>query len=115
MKPYLIQLILLMLLTGCKTEVSEKAKWFDQLRTLVNVVENRDSISNLEWIEFDEEYDQLNTLHYRELERAFTTSEFEEIKVLRERYSNRKTKSKIANKIKDVKEDIEDVINETLK
>lgn len=115
MKPCLLPLILLMLFTGCKTQESKKAIWFDQMRTLVNVVENRESISDLEWIDFEKEYTQLNTVNYRELERTFTTSEFEEIKLLRNRYSNRKLKSNIANTIKDGIEDVKEVIEEALK
>jgi hypothetical protein len=106
MKTFLTISILIFTFIGCdspafKSNQSRKDELFEKMRVLVNVIENREAITNQEWMLFDEEYRQFNVIEYRKLERTFTQFEFEEIKTLRSRYNSRRTRSRAANAIKD--------------
>jgi hypothetical protein len=66
----------------------------------VLVIQNRPSISEEEWVQFDKQFSELSEVRYRKYEKEFTEEEFQKIEEWRNNYQYRRLGASLKNNIK---------------
>ena len=103
------------LLISCSSPTQEsKTVYLQDFRQFILIVENRQSINNIQWIEFDNQFNIFSETEFIKYEHIFTETEFAQIADFRRRYKARKLRSKAINGIKETIDETKTFLEELI-
>jgi hypothetical protein len=86
--------VLMIMMLGCNS-FNGKDAYMKEFEHLILIIQNRPSITEEEWIQFDKQFSELSEVRYRTYEKEFTTEEFYKIDTWRNEYQYRRFGSKL--------------------